>query len=127
MDFDIEVNKTGRYCYFNAMNNGERIGKVCVDLDSEDTGRYVRDYGGKWAKIVLVETAVGYCGKGVATALLNKVLEELKEYNLYLNVVPLERNKTDKDKFQLIAFYSKFGFKKYERDICVSTMVRTID
>ena len=127
MTFDITVTKTNKYCYFNAIYNGERIGKVCVDLSSDDANRYVKAYGGKWAKVVIVETSSSYCGKGVATALLRKVVEVLGDYNLYLNVVPLKRNSADKDKSQLIDFYSKFGFKKYEGDICVSTMVRVID
>ena len=124
MDFNITSTNTGRYYYFNAVLNGERIGKVCVDLDSDDANRYVKAYGGKFAKIILVQTSSKYCRRGVATALLNEVVETLKDYNLYLNVVPIKRDSTDKDRSELVAFYSKFGFRKYDDDICTTTMVK---
>ena len=126
MQWNIEVIKTNKYCYINAISNetGERIGKVCIDLDSEDKTRYENIYNGKFAKIILVSTAVNACGKGIATALLNKTIDTLSDYNLYLNVVPLVRTNKDKSKNELIKFYSKFGFKKYNEDICVTTMIR---
>ena len=127
MTYNISTIKTVRYCFINATLGDERIGKVCIDLDSDDANRYEKAYGGKFAKVVLVETSPKYCGQGVATAMLNKAIEALSDYNLYLNVIPLKRNSADKDKSQLIDFYSKFGFRKYEGDICVSTMVRVID
>lgn len=127
MVFNITTTKTNRYYYFNAMLGGERIGKVCVDLDSEDANRYVKAYGGRWAKIILVQTSTQYCKKGIATSLINKVLETLGDYNLYLNVIPIKRDATDKDKSQLVDFYSKFGFRKYDADICTTTMIRTVD
>ena len=126
MQWNIEVIRTNKYCYINAISNetGERIGKVCIDLDSEDKTRYENIYNGKFAKIILVSTAVNACGKGIATALLNKTIDTLSDYNLYLNVIPLKRNNNDKDKLELINFYSKFGFVKYKGDICVTTMIR---
>ena len=39
----------------------------------------------------------------------------------------MKRDNGDKDKDQLIKFYSKFGFKKYDADICATTMIRTIN
>lgn len=125
--FNIEVIRTNRYCYVNAVQDGERIGKVCVDLDSDDSVRYSREFGGKFAKLILISTSPSHCGQGIATALMNKTIQELKDYNLYLNVIPLKRSDTDKDKNQLIRFYSKFGFKLYELDICTTTMVRIKD
>ena len=74
------------------------------------------------AKIILVSTNSSECGKGIATALLNKTIKIFHNYVLYLNVVPL---RNDKDKNGLIEFYSKFGFKRYDKDICVTTMIRT--
>ena len=122
---NIEVVRSNRYCYVNAvLIDGERIGKVCVDLDSDDSVRYSREFGGKFAKIVLIWTSVLHCKQGIATALMNKTIQELQDYNLYLNVVPLKRNANDKGKQQLIDFYSKFGFKLYEPDICTTTMIR---
>ena len=123
---NIEVVRSNRYCYVNAVLNGERIGKVCVDLDSPDKTRYEKSLKGPCAKIVLVETSPKYIGHGIATALLNKTIQELQDYNLYLHVIPQKRNNNDKDKNQLIDFYSKFGFKRYDADICVIAMVRPI-
>lgn len=124
MQWNIEVTRTPRYCYINAMFNNERIGKICVDLQSEDTNRYKNVCKGNLAKIILIQTNVSVCGQGIATALLNKTIEELADYNLYLNVIPLKRNNNDKDKLELINFYSKFGFVKYKGDICITTMIR---
>ena len=124
MNFDIKVIKTDQYCYVSAKSNDEIIGSVCVNLNSDDSIRFVKRYSGKFAKIVLVQTSGNYTRQGVATALLNKAIEVLKDYNLFLNVIPKKRNDSDKDKNQLIDFYSKFGFERYEDDILMTTMVR---
>lgn len=124
MDYAVEVIKSGRYCYINAVLSGERIGKVCVDMNPDDATRYVKTYGGRFAKIVIVETSPRHAGKGIATTLLNKMLEILKDWNLYLNVIPLKRTENDMDRNRLIAFYSKFGFERHEADICTVTMVK---
>ena len=125
MNFKIEIVKSNKYCYFNAVNeDGERIGKVCIDLDSDDATRYTKKFGGKFAKIVIVSTSSRYVGQGIATALLNKVIEVLRSWNLYLNVIPLTRTVNDKSKDQLIKFYSKFGFERYDEDVCTITMIR---
>ena len=125
MNYKISVIKSSKYCYAFAENdNGERIGKLCIDLDCEDVNRYKKVYSGKFAKIILVSTVESAVGQGVATAMMNKVIEVLSDYNLYLNVIPLKRNDKDKDKNGLINFYSKFGFKKYDGDISVTTMIR---
>lgn len=126
MKYHITVVQTSKYCYINAISDdtNERIGKVCIDLDSEDATRYEHEYKGKFAKIILISTSINACGNGVATTLMNKTIDVLNEYNLYLNVIPLKRNDNDKDKKGLINFYSKFGFIKYDKDICVTTMIR---
>lgn len=123
MNYNISVIRTQRFCYINAIskNSNIRIGKVCIDLDSEDATRY-KVANKHIAKIILVSTNPSECGKGIATALLNKTIEIFHNYVLYLNVVPL---RNDKDKNGLIEFYSKFGFKRYDKDICVTTMIRT--
>lgn len=125
MKYKVEISKTNRYCYINAVTeSGERIGKVCIDLDPDDSMRYIKMFGGKFAKIIIVSTAESYLGQGVATALLNKAVDFLKGWNLYLNVIPLKRNGQDKDRNQLVRFYSKFGFQKYDLDLCTTTMVK---
>lgn len=124
MKFDIEVTRINNYVYIKAVQDGSRIGKVCVDLDSDDSTRYINSFGGRFAKIVLVWTSPSYCRQGIATALLNKTVEILKDWNLYLNVIPQKRNENDMDRNQLAAFYSRFGFKRYEADICTVTMIK---
>ena len=127
MQWNIEVIRTNKYCYINAISNetGERIGKVCIDLDSEDATRYNNIHIGKnTGKIILVSTVPSACGNGIATSLLNKAIEIFDNYILYLNVVPLRRTNKDKDKNELIKFYSKFGFIKYDGDICTTTMIK---
>lgn len=125
MNYSIEVIQSGRYCYINAISDTkERIGKVCIDLDSEDIARYKNIYKGKFAKIILVSTSINFCKQGIASALMNKAIDTLNDYNLYLNVIPLRKSDNDKDKNGLIDFYSKFGFKKYDEDISITTMIR---
>ena len=121
-DYDIHITRTQRFCYINAISKSSnvRIGKVCIDLQSEDSTRY-KVLNKPIAKIILVSTNSSECGKGIATALLNKTIEIFHNYVLYLNVVPL---RNDKNKNELIEFYSKFGFKRYDKDICVTTMIR---
>ena len=123
MDFDIKVIKANKYCYIKAVIGGVDIGEVCVDLNGEDDTRFVKRYSGKFAKIVLVHTSEKYTRQGVASTLLNKTIDVLKDYNLYLYVIPSQRNSRDKDKNQLVSFYSKFGFKRTD-DILMTTMVR---
>ena len=123
MDFDIKVIKASKYCYIKAVIGSVDIGEVCVDLNSEDDARFVKRYSGKFAKIVLVHTSEKYTRRGVASALLNKTIEVLKDYNLYLYVIPSKRNSRDKDKDQLVSFYLKFGFERTD-DILMTTMVR---
>ena len=125
MDFDIKVIKTSKYCYIKAVIGGVDIGEVCVDLNGDDDTRFVKRYSGKFAKIVLVHTSEKYTRQGVASALLNKTIEVLSGYNLYLYVIPSKRNSMDKDKNQLVSFYSKFGFEKTD-DILMTTMVRIV-
>ena len=123
MDFDIKVIKASKYCYIKAVIGSVDIGEVCVDLNSEDDTRFVKRYSGKFAKIVLVHTSEKYTRQGIASALLNKTIEVLKDYNLYLCVIPSKRNSRDKDKDQLVSFYLKFGFERTD-DILMTTMVR---
>lgn len=122
-NYNIHITRTHQFCYINAISKSSniRIGKVCIDLDSEDATRY-KVANKPIAKIILVATNSSECGKGIATSLLNKTIEIFHNYVLYLNVVPL---RNDKDKNELIEFYSKFGFKRYDKDICVTTMIRT--
>ena len=130
MKYYIEVNNTKNFCYINAIDSitKERIGKLCIDFNSEDSNRYKNVcVGNKIAKIIYVITNISACGHGVATSMLNKAIELFNDYNLYLNVVPMPRqseNKNFRNKKGLMRFYKKFGFVHYTEDICVTTMFR---
>lgn len=128
MNFRIQVNDSGKYCYINAINkDGVRIGKLGIEY-SDEYPRYAKHCNGKRiAKIIYVITNVSACGQGVATELLNTAIELLEHYNLYLNVIPMPRegdslkHRTVKG---LIDFYSKFGFVRCESDTITPTMIR---
>lgn len=125
MKFHIDVSRTNRYCYLTAISDktNNHIGKACIDLDSEDSNRY-KTLNKRAVKIILVWTAESSCNQGIGTALMNKIVELFNDDIIYLNVIPIRNTKLDKDKNGLIEFYSKFGFKRYDKDICVTTMIR---
>ena len=130
MKYFIEVNNTQNFCYINAIDTvtKERIGKLCIEFNSDDSVRY-KDIcvGNNIGKIIYVITNISACGHGVATSMLNKAIELFNDYNLYLNVVPMPRqseNKKFRNKKGLMRFYKKFGFVHYTEDICVTTMFR---
>lgn len=129
-DLVLEVTRSERYLYINAYLDGERIGKLGVDFEVEYSRFANYCVGDKLAKIVYVFTneSYGYCG--VATKMLRKVVEELKGYNLYLDVIPtirkhgLSKYQTVKGATQgLVEFYGKFGFRKV-KESCATTMFR---
>lgn len=124
MKFHIDVSTTNRYCYLTAISDktNNYIGKACIDLDSEDANRY-KTLNKRAVKVILVWTAESSCNQGIGTALMNKIIELFNNDIIYLNVIPIRNTKFDKNKNGLIEFYSKFGFKRYEKDICVTTMI----
>ena len=117
--YAIEESKGNGYYYFLAYNEEKDvIGKLSIDIKNAEYGRFAdKCEGTKIAKIVLVRTAIDYCGKGIATAMLNRALETFSEWNLYLNVVPLPRV-GEEIKYRSVGglrdFYSKFGFEQCE-------------
>ena len=128
MNFTIKETKGNGYYYFLAYNEyGDVIGELSIDIRNAEYGRFSElCVGTKIAKIVLVRTALDYCGRGVATSLFNRALETFSEWNLYLNICPLWRI-GENIKYRYVAglrdFYSKFGFEKVN-DVCVPTMFK---
>ncbi len=129
-DLVLKVTRSERYLYINAYLDGERIGKLGVDFEVEYSRFANYCVGDKLAKIVYVFTneSYGYCG--VATKMLRRVVEELKGYNLYLDVIPtirkhgLSKSQTVEGATQgLVEFYGKFGFRKV-KESCATTMFR---
>ena len=106
-----------KYRVFHAFDrkNGTHLGKVCVELDTDDYPRYKNLCNGKnIAKIVRVETEREYCGYGVASAIIRRILYYFYDYNFILKTVTDLKN-----------FYSKFGFKKTNE--LLPTMIRSAD
>ena len=117
MEHRIEVIKTEKYCYFNAYlgSNQDRVGKLAIEY-----------MGDKKGKIIYVITTPSHIGQGIATALLNRAIGEFKDYELYLNVIPMPRKGESinhRSVKGLSKFYEKFGFEKTS-DPCVPTMIR---
>lgn len=114
MNYRLEVIKSEQYCYINAYvdGNSERIGKLGIEYK-----------GDKKAKIIYVFTSPRYTNKGVATAMLNKAIEEFSDYELTLNIVPMPREGERITVRDLNDFYEKFGFRRTD-DICLPTMIR---
>lgn len=77
------------------------------------------------AKIVFIQTNRSERCKGVATTLLNKIIEDYGDWDLFLNVKPLD---TSQERFttvqELTRFYEKFGFKRCEGAGSMPAMVR---
>ena len=114
--YHIEDFKKNKYHYFNAINDkGEIICKIGVDVSGDDYYRFAGICNGKKiGKIIYVISNLSICGNGVATTLLNKVIETLKDYNLYLNVIPMPREGeaiNHRTVHGLREFYKKFGFE----------------
>ena len=119
VNYTIEESKGNGYYYFLAYNEEKNvIGKLSIDIKNAEYGRFAdRCVETKIAKIILVRTAINYCGNGIATAMLKRALETFSEWNLYLNVVPLPRE-GEEIKYRSVKglkdFYSKFGFEQCE-------------
>lgn len=129
MEYTIEVKRTPKFFYINAMSESDgRIGKLGIEfIDSYSRySEYCR--GEKTAKIIYVITNLSHCGKGVATELLNTAIDFFgDEYNLYLNVIPIARQGESLNHTNvkgLTKFYEKFGFEVCKDDVCVRTMIR---
>ena len=119
-----------KYRVFHAFDrkNSTHLGKVCVELDTDDYPRYKNLCNGKnIAKIVRVETEREYCGYGVASAIIRRILYYFYDYNFILLCSPSPRGHNDTLKIvtDLKKFYSKFGFKKTNE--LLPTMIRTAD
>lgn len=114
-EIKIETSSSDKYYYINAYINDERVGKLGIEYKDENL-----------VKIIYVITNKGYTGRGIATTLLNKAIEQFKGYTLYLNVVPMPRegeNLNYRTVKGLTEFYKKFGFVR-NSDPCLPTMIK---
>jgi GNAT superfamily N-acetyltransferase len=110
----LEIINTGVYHYINAYSGCDRVGKLGIE-----------DKGNNKLHINYVNTNIKYTGKGIATMMLNKVIDTFKGYEISLLVKPMPRDgenikyRTTKG---LVEFYKKFGFERTD-DPCLTTMV----
>ena len=125
MTYKVEVNKTKRFHYFSVFDgNGERIGWSDVEITNMPHytfKEHCKTTEDKCAEIVLVRTAKSHRKNGIATTILNKIVEIYKNYDLFLIVSPLDMDNTIAS---LTSFYEKFGFKRCESGGSTPTMVR---
>ena len=110
----IESSSSDKYFYLNAYSGCDRVGKLGIE-----------DKGNNKLHINYVSTNIKYTGKGIATMMLNKVIDTFKGYEISLLVKPMPRDgenikyRTTKG---LVEFYKKFGFERTD-DPCLTTMV----
>ena len=115
MKIRLETLKSGVYIYINAYDNdGVRVGKLGIE-----------DKGNNKVHINYVVTNISCTGRGIATMLLNKVIEIFKGYEISLLVKPMPRD-NENIKYKTVKglreFYSKFGFVRTD-DPCLVTMI----
>ena len=101
----IESFNTETHHYINVYDETERIGKLGIELISEDK-----------VNIAYVVTNIRYINKGIATMMLNRAIETYGNREISLLVKPMPR---ESDKYknvgELMKFYEKFGFEKIDR------------
>ena len=102
-----------RVAYLEGYGIGDELGSIVYSTDVERERYQGICNGTKLMKIVRVETNELYCGCGVATALIQSILKDYSEWNIYLLCKPMPRgncDETHKTVKDLRRFYSKFGF-----------------
>ena len=118
-----------KYHYFNAISDdGLNIGGASVEHNDFMHNAYKEHCNAdstKCVKIIYVTVSKSYRCQGVATAILNKVLDYYKDYDVFLNVCPLDREQEKLNSVSsLTKFYEKFGFKRCENPGNTPAMVR---
>ena len=125
MKYKIEQLTGNNFQYFNVRNDkDEYIGWVGIeisDMPHYTFKEYCNEQPDRCAKIVYVKTNKSYRNQGVATEVLNKVVKEYEDWDLFLQVIPLDSNNTVQT---LTKFYEKFGFKRCESGGSIPTMIK---
>lgn len=122
----IEVRdyKSPKYHYFTAYDGIKAVGGSTVEV-SENMHYAFKEYckadKDKCAKIVYIQTNTSRRGEGIATTILNAIIEMYKNCDIFLQVIPLDKTNTVAT---LTSFYEKFGFKRCETAGILPTMVR---
>lgn len=115
--------------YFNAYDDDNtHIGGVAVEHSDFMHYAYKEHCNTdelKCAKIIYVHVFKQFRCKGCATALLNKVLDYYKDWDVFLNIIPLDPKQDGFNTVKgLTKFYEKFGFKRCENPGNLPAMVR---
>ena len=111
MKISLCLNTDGDYIYLIAKNEKNcEVGRLSARLN--DGYERFKDLcnGNKCAYIYRIETSYSMLGNGIATSLIQKLLDTYKEYNFYLCAIPSKRGDKDMGYEQLKKFYNKFGF-----------------
>ena len=111
------------YFYAFGEDNND-IGSIGVEKDNIMHYQFkelCNETADRCAKIVYVKVNKSYRRQGVATEMLKKVIETYKDWDLFLQVSPLDMDNTV---YTLTKFYEKFGFKRCESFGSVPTMIK---
>lgn len=123
------VDSKSRYHYFNAFDDSEGIiGSTAVEIT--DTMHYRYNYlcktdKTKCGEIVYLKVDKRYREQGIGKSLLERVIKEYKDYDLFLIVCPQDKTQKKLNSVEtLTKYYEKFGFKRCENPGNVPTMIK---
>jgi GNAT superfamily N-acetyltransferase len=122
--FEVSNYKSPKYHYFTAYDGIKAVGGATVEPNDHmhyAFKEYCKADKDKCAKIVYVQTNASRRGEGIATTILNTIIEMYKDCDIFLQVIPLDKTNTVTT---LTSFYEKFGFKRCETAGILPTMVR---
>ena len=113
------------YHYFKVFKDDDRqIGWACLEIGDRDHYTF-KDFCNekpeRCAHITIIKTEKSERNKGVATAILDKIVKRYEDWDLFLQVIPLDSTNTVQS---LTSFYRKFGFERCEFGGLVPTMVK---
>ena len=123
------VDNKSRYHYFNAFDEeGEIIGGAAVDVTDTMHYRYkslCKADNTKCGEIVYVKVDKAHRGQGIAKSLLERIIHDYKNYDLFLFVCPQDKKQEKLNSVEtLTKYYEKFGFKRCENPGNVPTMIK---
>lgn len=125
MKINVTNHKSKHFHYFYAFNKkDEKIGWASIEITDSlhyTFKQYCNEMPDKCAKIVYIKTYKTYRNQGVATTILNEIIKKYEDWDLFLQVIPLDTNNTVQT---LTKFYEKFGFERCETPGSTPTMIK---
>jgi GNAT superfamily N-acetyltransferase len=122
--FEVCNYKGNSYHYFTVYDGTKAVGGSAIEISDimhYTFKSYCNANEDKCAKIVYVQTNKSRRGEGIATTIFNTIINEYKDWDLFLQVMPLDETNTVAT---LTSFYEKFGFKRCETAGILPTMVK---